>query len=40
MLDLNKIPNDRSKILNKFVVAVRQDVFVPSNIAFEDITSS
>ena len=40
ILDLNKIPNDRSQILNKFVVAVRQDVFVPSNIAFEDITSS
>ena len=40
MLDLNKIPNDRSKILNKFVGAVRQDVFVPSNIAFQDITSS
>ncbi|WP_445382966.1 DUF6090 family protein [Robiginitalea sp. IMCC43444] len=40
ILDLNKIPNDRSEILNKFVVAVRQDVFVPSNIAFEDITSS
>ena len=38
--DLNKIPNDRSTILNKFVVALRQDVFVPSNIAFEDITSS
>jgi hypothetical protein len=38
--DLNKIPNDRSIILNKFVVALRQDVFVPSNIAFEDITSS
>ena len=38
--DLNKIPNERSLILNKFVVALRQDVFVPSNIAFEDITSS
>ena len=38
--DLNKIPNERSIILNKFVVALRQDVFVPSNIAFEDITSS
>ena len=38
--DLNKIPNDRSILLNKFVVALRQDVFVPSNIAFEDITSS
>jgi hypothetical protein len=40
ILDLNNIPNDRSIILNKFVVALRQDVFVPSNIAFEDITSS
>jgi len=40
ILDLNKTPNDRSKILNKFVVVVRQDVFVPSNIAFEEITSS
>lgn len=40
ILDLNKIPNDRSTILNNFVVALRQDVFVPSNIAFEDITSS
>ena len=40
LLDLNTIPNDRSIILNKFVVALRQDVFVPSNIAFEDITSS
>lgn len=40
ILDLNKTPNDRSKILNKFVLALRQDVFVPSNIAFEDITSS
>jgi hypothetical protein len=40
ILDLNKIPNDRGEILNKFVIALRQDVFVPSNIAFEDITSS
>jgi len=40
ILDLNKIPNERDKILNKFVIALRQDVFVPSNIAFEDITSS
>lgn len=38
--DLNKRPNDRSIILNKHVVAIRQDVFVPSNITFEDITSS
>ena len=40
ILDLNNTPNDRSDILNKFVVAIRQDVFVPSTIAFEDITSS
>ncbi|MBM1107047.1 hypothetical protein JQC67_12920 [Aurantibacter crassamenti] len=38
--DLNNIPNDRSKILNKFVFALRQDVSVPSNITFEDLTSS
>ncbi|MBW2938057.1 hypothetical protein KXJ69_08060 [Aureisphaera sp. CAU 1614] len=38
--DINKIPNNRSIILNKFVVALRQDVFVPSNIAFEELTSS
>jgi hypothetical protein len=40
ILDLNKLPNERGEILNKFVIALRQDVFVPSNIAFEDITSS
>jgi len=40
ILDLNELPNDRGEILNKFVIALRQDVFVPSNIAFEDITSS
>ncbi|MEY8848557.1 DUF6090 family protein [Psychroserpens sp. XS_ASV72] len=40
ILDLNKIPNERGKILDKFVLALRQDVFVPSTIAFEDITSS
>ena len=40
ILDLNNIPNNRSTILNNFVVAVRQDVFVPSNITFEEITSS
>ncbi|WCO00288.1 DUF6090 family protein [Psychroserpens ponticola] len=38
--DLNNIPNDKSTILNKFVVALRQDVFVPSTITFEDLTSS
>ena len=40
ILDLNKIPNDRGEILNKFVHALRQDVFVPSTIAFDDLTSS
>lgn len=40
LLDLHNLPNDRGEILNKFVLALRQDVFVPSNIAFEDITSS
>ena len=40
ILDLNKIPNDRSTILNDFVVALRQDVFVPSAITFDDLTSS
>lgn len=40
LLDLNNTPNNRSDILNKFVLALRQDVFVPSNIAFEEITSS
>lgn len=40
ILDLNRIPNKRSEILDKFVLALRQDVFVPSNIAFEDLTSS
>ncbi|MBC3846824.1 hypothetical protein H8K90_10575 [Winogradskyella echinorum] len=38
--DLNSIPNDRSTILNKFVFALRQDVSVPSNITFEELTSS
>jgi hypothetical protein len=40
IFDLNRFPNDKSVILNKFVVAIRQDVFVPSTIAFDDITSS
>ena len=40
IIDLNNIPNDRSKILNDFVIAVRQDVFVPSTITFDDLTSS
>jgi len=40
LVDLNTLPNDRAALLNKFVLAVRQDVFVPSNITFTDITSS
>jgi hypothetical protein len=40
IMDLNNLPNSRSKILNDFVVAVRQDVFVPSSITFDDLTSS
>ena len=40
ILDLNNIPNDRSIILNKFTAALRHDVSVPSNITFEDLTSS
>lgn len=38
--DLNNIPNERSAILNKFVAALRHDVSAPSNITFEDLTSS
>lgn len=40
ILDLNTLPNDRNTILNKFVSAIRQDVFVPSTIVFEDLTAS
>lgn len=38
--DLNTIPNDRSEILNKFIAALRHDASLPSNITFEDLTSS
>ena len=38
IIDLNNIPNERSKILNDFVDAMRQDVFVPSTITFDDLT--
>ena len=38
--DLNTQPNNQYEILNTFLVAARQNVFVPSNIAFEDLTSS
>ena len=40
IVDLNRIPNNKSKILNDFLNTLRQNVFVPSNIAFEDLTSS
>ena len=38
--DLNNTPNDTGSILNKFVVALRHDVSIPSNITFDDLTSS
>jgi hypothetical protein len=38
--DLNQIPNNKSDILNDFPNAIRQNVFVPSNITLEDLTSS
>ena len=40
IVDLNKTPNNKSEILNDFLNTLRQNVFVPSNIAFEDLTSS
>ncbi|MFL0351987.1 DUF6090 family protein [Xanthomarina sp. GH4-25] len=40
ILDLNKTPNNKSEILNDFLHALRQNVFVPSNITFEELTSS
>lgn len=40
IVDLNKTTNNKSDILNDFLNALRQNVFVPSNIAFEDLTSS
>jgi len=40
IVDLNKTPNNKSEILNDFLITLRQNVFVPSNIAFEDLTSS
>lgn len=40
IIDLNTIPNNKSEILNNFLNTLRQNVFVPSTIAFEDITSS
>ena len=40
IVDLNKTPNNKSKILNEFLNTLRQNVFVPSNITFEDLTST
>lgn len=40
IIDLNKTPNNKSEILNDFLNTLRQNVFVPSTIAFEDLTSS
>lgn len=40
IVELNKTPNNKSEILNDFLNTLRQNVFVPSNIAFEDLTSS
>ncbi|MBO3118020.1 hypothetical protein J4050_14780 [Winogradskyella sp. DF17] len=40
LLDLNNFPNNRSTILNDFVTALRQDVFVPSTITFDELTAS
>lgn len=40
IVDLNKTPNNKSEILNDFLNTLRKNVFVPSNIAFEDLTSS
>ena len=40
IVDLNNTPNNRNDILNDFLRAIRQNVFIPSNIAFEELTSS
>lgn len=40
IINLNKTPNNKSEILNDFLITLRQNVFVPSTIAFEDLTSS
>ena len=40
IIDLNKTPNNKSDILNDYLPSVRQNVFVPSNIAYQDLTSS
>lgn len=38
--ELHTQPNDKHKIMNNFLGAIRQNVFVPSHIVFEDLTSS
>lgn len=40
IVDLNRIPNNKSDILNDFIYTLRLNVFVPSRIAFDDLTSS
>lgn len=40
IVDLNTTPNNKSEILNNFLNTLRQDVFVPSTIAFEDLIAS
>ena len=40
IIDINTQPNSKNTILNTFLDAIRQNVFVPSNIAFEGLTSS
>jgi hypothetical protein len=40
IVELNTQPNNKHQLLNDFLIAIRQNVFVPSNIAFQDLTSS
>jgi len=40
IVDLHKTPNNKSEILNDFLHALRQNVFVPSTITFEELSSS
>jgi len=40
IVDLNTFPNNKSKILNNFLIGIRQNVFVPSMVAFKDLSSS
>lgn len=40
IVDLNRIPNNKNDILNDFIYTLRLNVFVPSTISFDDLTSS